>query len=34
MSHRSSQCGFDEPRGTMTVRYDLVRDMTTWSVIP
>ncbi|HTQ22970.1 hypothetical protein [Mycobacterium sp.] len=31
----SSHCGFDEPRGANTVRYDsFVRDMTTWSVIP
>jgi hypothetical protein len=29
-----SHCGFDEPRGANTVRYDsFVRDMTTWSVI-
>ena len=31
----SSHCGFDEPRGASTVRYDsFVRDMTTWSVMP
>jgi hypothetical protein len=33
--HDRSHCGFEEPCGTKTVRYDSrVRDMTTWSVIP
>ena len=33
--HGCSHCGFDEPCGAKTVRYDsFVRDMTTWSVTP